>query len=582
MFKIVTSVFDLDDLEFLRVNGLALRHVELEKGLDEQKNGSGRGDAVSLANYGLNEAFSSFSHSISDENCVTLQKEIEHFIFNSLQHYHCPSNHFKDAAFHLMLRGDDARVPYDFKSYPLGKCGTHAFSAAQIVFSIFTNNYQNEDIHHATMQIFLEFKDKLRQLKIQKAHEWLSLAKQNETKESAKLVALLSKLIEVYSENIYLDKPLFRLVDNLVKQPQYALHDIEGLERILSNLSSEKKGESTLVYSYEEDNWDEMDEPTLKSRLLHYVANQNLPKVEMCLSRLPKRAFTTIDRTMGCPLQIAASLPCTAILKAIYEFDPGYYDLLMSDETLSTPIYLSFRTAQYGNTDFLLSKRQVLSRDLSCFNAHIFGNPPQFSERFFQVLDRLLEQGATLGNEIKGLHNNPFAIWMRQLGYSNVDPATLLKRLLPHTDYHSKYLGLLSCSLELYYLCNQSTTELTLDSNVEAFLRLRAAIFESLSLEECKHINELVSTKCYAGNAEERLYNDLAQSAMSSEQAKKFQLCFNPQAAEAEKQNFQITNPNRLWYTLSQPQTTNVEAYQVEDDQDDIVDSGTSIPCILM
>lgn len=33
----MTSVFDLDDLEFLRVNGLGLRHVELEKGLDEQK-----------------------------------------------------------------------------------------------------------------------------------------------------------------------------------------------------------------------------------------------------------------------------------------------------------------------------------------------------------------------------------------------------------------------------------------------------------------------------------------------------------------------------------------------------------------
>ncbi|KTD31423.1 hypothetical protein [Legionella maceachernii] len=581
----MTSVFDLDDLEFLRVNGLGLRHVELEKGLDEQKNGSSRGDAVSLANYGLNEAFSSYRHSITRENCLVLQKEMEHFIFCSFRDFHCPSHRYRDAAFHLMSRGDDARIPYDFNSYPLGKCGTRAFSAHQIACSVFTHAYQNEDINHATMQAFLELINKIRQLKIQQAHEWLIIAKQGETKEAKKLATLLSKVIEIYSQNIYLDQPLFSRIQKLIKQPQYTIEDIEKLEDILSTVGSEKKGKSTLVYTYEEEDWDELEELTLKKKLLHYIANQNLPKVEVCLLRLPKNAFAAVDRTMRCPLQMASSLPSTAILKAVYEFDPNYYDLLVNDENLSTPIFLAFRADQCENTAFLLSQRPIHLRDFTCCGLHLFGNPPdKFSDRYFKVFNDLLQQeGATIGNEIKGLFNNPFAIWVRKLGYSDIDPVILLNRLLPLADYHSKYLGLLSCSLELYYLCDYSSHFAISDSPyAEAFVKLRAMILESLSLEECKQINELVRTKTYDGNAEEKLYNDLFHTPLSSEQARKFHLCFDVGGNQPEKQNHQVTNPNRLWQTHAEPQAQIVEPFERTVSDDDVVKSGLSIPCILI
>ncbi|CDZ78677.1 hypothetical protein BN59_02989 [Legionella massiliensis] len=569
------SIFDLDDLEFLRTNGLGLRHVELAKGLDEQQNGSDRGDAVSLANYGLNEKYSSFRHLVTDENCITLQKEIENFIFQSFKCFHRSSYRYQDAAFHLMSRGDEARIPYDFGStYPLGKCGTRAFTADQIVFSIFTDSYQNEDIAHATEQVFLEFKNKFRQLKIQKIQTWLAQIQQSEATGAKRLAALLVRLIDIYSENSYLVQPVYKKLELLLKQEDYPLASIEELEAILQTVGAEKKGELTLIYTYKEECWDAMDEYTLKEKLLHYVRNQNLEKVKICLSRLEPSSFATLDWPMGCPLQVAASFSSIDILEAVYGFYPQRYDLLVQNENLATPIFFAFRAGEFKNTDFLLSQRPMLIRDLSCSRQHIFSNPPeQFTENYFQTLDHLLQQGATVGNELSGLFENPFAICVRQVGFSGCEPTRFFSRFLPLTDYHSKYWGLLSCANELYFLCDHSTTQLLNDSPyVEIFLGLQSVIFASLTEEECRQINELVRKGIYSGNARERLLNDLA-GLPGAENKRKVQLCFNTEIKQVEEPNYQTANPYRWSCLKPNPLRTEEVA-----DYDDLSESGMTLP----
>lgn len=528
------SVFDIDDLDFLRLNGLGLRHVDYKKGLLEQQEGSWRGDAVSLANYGLNEAYQSGIHKISREHCKNLQKEIEHFIYQSFQHFHDPFFRYADAAFHVLDRDDDARYPYDFDNYPLGKCGTKEFPASQIVFSIFTNTYQNEDIVHATMQVFLELKDKLRQLKIQKIQAWLQQAEQEEVENAAILIPLLTKILAVYSDNLFLEKPIFPPLATLFDQSSFSPEALKSLEIILAEVSNEKKGEMPLMYVYQDEQWHELDERSLKSKLIHYIKNQNLPNVKHCLSRLNPESYERLDWE-ECPLQIAASYRDTAILQAIYEFVPKRYDLLLNEPNLATPIYLAFTRERYDNVAYLLSQHPLSPADLTVLGQHILaGLPNQFSENYFKTLDSLLVLG-DIGNEIEGLYKNPFAVCLRTSGYVDFETAAkYLPRFLPLADYRSKYLGLLSCSLELYYRRNDEPFRST-------FSQLRQTILDSLTIDECHQINQLVRQKRYHGKAETTLYSDLSQS----EEKDKFAICFAGYSLKSK--NAQIKNSHRFW-----------------------------------
>ena len=98
------------------------------------------------------------------------------------------------------------------------------------------------------------------------------------------------------------------------------------------------------------------------------------------------------------------------------------------------------------------------------------------------------------------------------------------------------------------------------------------------TLQECKQINEVVRNKIYKGDAEQRFFNDFSDSAKSSEQANKFQLCFN----EPEGSNYQVTSPNRLWKKHPEPQPIPVKNYQVEEVYDEMRDSGWVFPCVII
>ncbi|WP_367607079.1 hypothetical protein [Legionella sp. W05-934-2] len=64
-------------------------------------------------------------------NIAKFQTLVEEFILLCCNSFHLTENHFQDIALSLIDRGDDARVPYDFYNYPLGKCGKAPFSATK-------------------------------------------------------------------------------------------------------------------------------------------------------------------------------------------------------------------------------------------------------------------------------------------------------------------------------------------------------------------------------------------------------------------------------------------------------------------
>ena len=146
--------------------------------------------------------------------CTPFQEKIEEFILNSYQRYHEASSHYTDAAFLLMLRRGDARMPYDFGSYPLGKCGTKAFTADKVMSLMTTEHYVNEDINHAVYNTLIHLKDLCRQLKLQKAKELFNMA-------SPELRDLIKELIDNYQKDIFLERPFFLIINIL----EYILKD---------------------------------------------------------------------------------------------------------------------------------------------------------------------------------------------------------------------------------------------------------------------------------------------------------------------------------------------------------------------
>lgn len=202
-----TSVFDVDDLSFFRFYGLGLRHVELAQGKREAEKGSKHGDAVSLACYGVEQKYWE-NFSFDAKLCTSFQEKVEAFILSSYQIFHEASSHYTDAAFLLMLRGGDARMPYDFSSYPLGKCGTKEFTADKVMSLMTTEHYANEDINHAVYNTLIHLKDLCRQLKLQKTKELLNVA-------SPELHDFINELMDIYQKDIFLDRPFFLIINTL-------------------------------------------------------------------------------------------------------------------------------------------------------------------------------------------------------------------------------------------------------------------------------------------------------------------------------------------------------------------------------
>lgn len=215
-------VFDIDDLSFFDSYGIGLRHVEREKGIKESREGASRGDAISLANYGRNHETATTPLSLA--TCTHFQTEVERFILQSYCDYHLPvagyselNASYNDAAFLLIDRGNDARSPYDYDFYPLGKCGTKAFSHSQVLLLITSDQYNNNnDVVHATYNTFIDLKNKIRQFKIQAAQQLLArlnlhVSDCNEVQRE-RIQTILKKLIINYQNNTFIETIIFKKI----------------------------------------------------------------------------------------------------------------------------------------------------------------------------------------------------------------------------------------------------------------------------------------------------------------------------------------------------------------------------------
>lgn len=255
-------LFDIDDLSFFRCYGLGLRHVELARGLSEAANGARRGDAVSLANYGDEvKRYDTPTHDHSNETCIIFQNKLKDFIRYSYRDYHVPP--YSDAVFLLINRGWDAKLPYDFHNYPLGKCGTQAFSSHQVWFLISSDRYPTNDLNVVVNRTLSELKEGIKKLKLQKIEMLLTQLRDPAlfyepthhasfdpeidrvyrthltTDNKAETEAMLLKIIDYYQRDIVIPINLFHTMEDLLNSRHYSdmLHKpLAWVENRLSKL----------------------------------------------------------------------------------------------------------------------------------------------------------------------------------------------------------------------------------------------------------------------------------------------------------------------------------------------------------
>ncbi len=513
------SIFDIDDLSFYRYYGLGLRHVELELGIKEAASGNTKGDAVSLACYGCNPE-EDFSPEFN--LCVPFQEKVEDFILKSYQEWHQPHSHYNDAAFLLMIRGADAQFPYDFRFYPLGKCGTKEFTADQVMALIKTDSYVNDDINHAVSNSLMSLKQVTRQLKLQKARE-LSARLDN----NPELQKLCNTLIEHYQANVFLEKPFFLIIAKLVEQSKAYFRELPKLMQdqeeflVLKNWMqeinfSQKKGENPVKVLYQPDNFDLMDAQTLSKRLIHFIKNQNLAKVELCLTYLSKTSFNPEkDSTIQTPLQAAAGGRSVDILKAVYEFDPSQYETVVENKILATPIYTAAYYDHLANLKYLLSKRKLIPRDLSIFNAYrntevqhillrVTASCSKDSYEIMQLLIKAQQQNfdpqlISYGFESKdkNFDSNPLSIASRFWGTDKEGNDKKFEFFLPHANAWAKYLAILSATFELYYCYGHGPRKelIYAEELINLLFGYRNKILASLSQEECVQIRSFAAER---------------------------------------------------------------------------------------
>jgi hypothetical protein len=593
-----TPVFDIDDLGFFRFYGLGLRHVELELGIREAKLEKNCGDAVSLACYGR-EPKNWNDFSFDSTLCGPFQEKVEEFILMSYEVYHNASTKYNDAAFSLIIRGVNARCPYDFGNYPLGKCGKKEFSAAQVMSLMTTESNVNDDINHAVYNTLMRLKEVCRQLKLEKAKELLKLA-------PPELHDLIRELMEHYQNDVFLKKPFFLIINRLCDSSNIFLPELDDLiekgemePSVLKTWMQEvdknqKKGVNTINILYQPDDFSSMDTQTLSKRLCHYIKNQNLEKVQLCIQYFSKSNFNPEnDNNIPNPLQVAAHEASMEILKAIYEFAPEQYDLLIENKNLTTPIFVAAYYGRMENFNYLLSVRPLIARDISFFNEirqreeHLFlGLAESRESASYEIMLFLASKGVGYGFEFDNneLHGNPLSM-ITQLSYEGEINKKKFELLLPHANAKSKYLGILSATLELYY-CYEHGHREKMEYKTEYFadrinqlFEYRNNIFASLSKEECEEIRTIVQSKVsFNYRAEEILIDDLKFEIKGNPDEKvvaNIQACFDLASYE-KKDQISVTKVNTTMFQ-QKPVIRNASTfqantlllnYQVEDDEE--------------
>lgn len=509
-------MFDTDDLSFFRVMGLSLRHVELELGKKEIKDGATRGDAVSLACYGLEHP----PRVCTTEICAQFQINVEKFILSSYDNFHEAYYHYNDAAFLVLDRGGDARAPYDFYKYPLGKCGSIGFSVRQIILMITSEYDINEDINDAVYNTMMHLKNELRQLKIQQFNALLN--KLNDAQFIAEeqkevLQDIITTVTSHVQSNTFLNADFFAELHRLVDYASMSddiLDELSTLQQKTAEINSTiKKSDDTCYVSHQFMDFDALTMTELKEKLMHYIQYQNLGKVEQCFERFLPNTLT--DFEVAHCLQIASSLPNTAILQAVNNYNPSVYLSDFFSIRWRSPIYCSAEKINLKNIQFLLDLKPFSVSDLGLqFNEHIlYGIQSKGTEESFHVVKTLIDAGATIGNERTGLHENPLA---RYVGSDGTYIEKILEYMLPLADYRSKYAGIISATYELFYHyghCKRQDHHVEDDDYCMRLLRKRTVILQSLTEKECTNIAALYSKRYYhetiGGKGEEILEDEM-------------------------------------------------------------------------
>lgn len=305
-------IFDIDDLSYFYHFSLGLRHAFLETGVREQREGCPEpgGDAVSLAHYLYANRRRMPQEAVLV--CQEFQEKVEQFIWGVYRTYHSPSTHYNEAAWLLVNRGDEARQPYDFGHYPLGKCGKASFTAKQVHLLMSSEHYVNADLNHALLNTMRDFKEQLKRLKIKKVQELQA------TCTDKKHYAVLSTLIKHYENGSWIPDSIFTEV--VGSNP-----DFLEIELLLNRLDTyTQKGDTLLSVELNAFNIEGLGLPELKAALLQSIRDQNLERVNTCLAKLPKHSFAINESN---PITEAAGYQDTAILKAIFEHDRSIYEL---------------------------------------------------------------------------------------------------------------------------------------------------------------------------------------------------------------------------------------------------------------
>lgn len=510
--------FDIDDLSFFRFYGLGLRHVGIEQGRQEAAHGATRGDAVSLANFGYTREFFSEDYEeyeFTENTCSIFQQKVEAFILQSYC-FHSSGNQFKDAAFLLLSRGSDAQRPYDYNSYPLGKCGSDGFQASQVKLIITSEAFMNDDLNHAAYNTILELKNRLLQYKIQ---QLLDIQARIPSGMMEEVREIIQTIISHYQNGIFIYTTLFPKIEKLINSTSDYDINISALRNLLAKVNSQdKKGEMPISITYQQTNMDAMNERELKQKLIHYINNQNLAKVAACLARLKRGVFSIEEEN---PLLAAAPCRSTAILQAVYDYDPNLYDMLQANEAITTPIFLAGKYGRLSNLQYLLSIKKLTSRDITHQTEHILTRSAcSQGEEPLHVLHFLINQGINInthiGYDFTGIYHNPLA---NCASSPNAENEKKLACLLPLADYRSKYCAILSTTNELYFSYGYSKRKF-LDyadkkepesyERMQGLFRSRRAILNSLTQEECAEIRKLHTTHLYeVCHANEILEDDL-------------------------------------------------------------------------
>lgn len=503
-------LFDIDDLSFFNRSVYGFRHIRSDQIQREVTSGSGRGDAVSLANYGQASSityddFFCPDFELTESTCTHFQIKVEEFVESSLKRHHA-SARYRDAGF-LILKYNMALTPYDFPRYPLGKYGSHGFKPEQVKASIDTSQFRNEDRNHAVLNTMLAMRDALHQ---QKLSAITSLLETHPDEHE-----LLSAVKALYENKTAINAPLFALITCYFHSGKEALKR-EVRERIQQAIAKadqtqETKGNTCLKVIYHEFEPALASPEALVKQSYHAIESWNLDSLKSCLVLLPKTAF---DNQLRNPISFATATrgPTSHdIIEALLDFNVDLYHQARQANT--TPIYY----AAY-KLDLPLLKRfeqlhPIEKNDLSGPSGlnHILQMPASIgSEEACDVVEHLVKLPIMT---IEGSKDDNPLQWCYAKPCCNDYEKRIRELLMTKANLAIKFEALMTSAIELYY--GYEDTENFVRTNHKPFdegiHRGLAILFKSLCDADCVRLRALFDARLEKPEYKHALLADLFQ-----------------------------------------------------------------------